>query len=218
MGAPEDLARALGHEFENPTLLARALTHPSTTEPSYERLEFLGDRVLGLALADMLFRRFPDETEGGLARRHAKLASRSSLAAVAHTIGLGDHVRMVGSARVSDTVLADCCEALLAALYLDGGLDVARRFIEGAWHDLIAADAAPPRDAKTALQEWAQARGMPLPHYRVVARSGPPHEPEFTVEVALAGKEPTQGIGKAKRDAERAAAEALLGRLEAERP
>jgi ribonuclease-3 len=209
-----DLAHKLGHSFADPALLGRALTHPSATEPSYERMEFLGDRVLGLALADVLFHRFPDESEGGLARRLGKLASRDSLAAVARAIGLAEHVRISDGAKANDSILADCCEAVLAALYLDGGMPVARRFIEAAWEGLIAADAKPPREAKTALQEWAQSRGIARPGYGVIAQSGPPHAPEFTVEVSLAGEAPERGMGRTKREAERAAAEAMLERLE----
>lgn len=213
MAGPDALARRLGHDFAEPGLLERALTHPSAPEPSYERMEFLGDRVLGLALADILFHRFPEESEGGLARRHAKLANRDSLAAVARSIGLAEFMRISDGAKANDAMLADCCEAVLAALYLDGGQAAARRFIETAWEGLIAADTAPPRDAKTELQEWAQSRGLALPGYRVVEQSGPAHEPEFTVEVAVAGEAPARGAGRAKREAERAAAEALLARL-----
>jgi ribonuclease-3 len=210
----DELAEKLGHSFADPSLLARALTHPSATEPSYERMEFLGDRVLGLALADVLFHRFPGESEGGLARRLSKLASRDSLAEVARAIGLVAHVRISDGAKANDSILADCCEAVLAALYLDGGMQAARRFIETAWEDLIAADAMPPREAKTALQEWAQSRGIARPGYGIVSQSGPPHAPEFTVEVFLAGEPPERGMGRTKREAERAAAEAMLERLE----
>ena len=210
----DDLAKKLGHDFADQALLERALTHPSATEPSYERMEFLGDRVLGLALSDVLFHRFPDESEGGLARRLGKLASRDCLATVARTIGLVEHVRIADGAKANDSILADCCEAVLAALYLDGGMRVARRFIEAAWEGLIAADAKPPREAKTALQEWAQSRGMARPGYGVVTQSGPPHAPEFIVEVSLAGETPERGTGRTKREAERAAAEAMLERLE----
>jgi ribonuclease-3 len=210
----DELAKKLGYSFAEPALLDRALTHPSATEPSYERMEFLGDRVLGLALSDVLFHRFPDESEGGLARRLGKLASRDSLAAVARAIGLVEHVRISDGAKANDSILADCCEAVLAALYLDGGMQAARHFIEGAWEELIAADAKPPREAKTALQEWAQSRGIARPGYGVVSQSGPPHAPEFTVEVSLAGEAPERGLGRTKREAERAAAEAMLERLE----
>lgn len=160
-----------------------ALTHPSAARPgeapSYERLEFLGDRVFGLIVADMLMTRFPDESEGDLARRHASLVSRDSLAIVARMLDLGRFVRMsAGEAGAgtgdSSSVLADSLEAVFGALYQDGGLVAATPVIERLWSPLIEAAPLPPREAKTALQEWAQARGLPLPDYRTVAEEGPP--------------------------------------------
>ena len=215
MGArpSEDLEHLLGHRFARPELLEEALTHPSAPQRSYERMEFLGDRVLGLAVAELLFHRFPQESEGKIARRHAKLASREALAAVACALDLQSFLRIAGGTRASDTILADCCEAVLGALYLDGGWEPARRFVAQAWENLIAADLAPPSDAKTALQEWAQGRGLPLPAYREVGRTGPAHAPEFVVEVSLAGRAPSRGAGRSKREAERAAAEAMLAGL-----
>jgi ribonuclease-3 len=132
---------------------------------------------------------------------------------VARAIGLGEHVRIADRGRANDTVLADCCEAVLAALYLDGGMAPARRFIETSWEGLIAADAVPPSDPKTALQEWAMSQGKPLPEYRLLSQSGPAHAPSFTVEVSVVGETPAQGVGRSKREAERAAAEALLDGL-----
>lgn len=225
---PAGLARRLGHRFARPKLLQLALTHPSAAAArpagdegiadSYERLEFLGDRVLGLLLADLLFHQFPAEAEGAIARRFAKLARRESLVIVARSLDLGAYVRMStgesdAGARASPSILADCCEAVIGALYLDGGLDAARPFVAHAWEKLIAADAAPPLDAKTALQEWAQGRGLALPRYREVARSGPSHAPEFTVELHIAGAEPERARGRSKREAERAAAAAMLVRI-----
>jgi ribonuclease-3 len=227
MGGADSLAQKLDHDFARPELLERALTHPSAAPPgrgrraaelSYERMEFLGDRVLGLALADILFHRFPSESEGEIARRLAKLANRDSLAAVARAIDLGSFVRMAegeaqAGARANPAILADCCEAVLGAIYLDDGMAAAHRFIARAWETLIASDVAPPRDAKTALQEWAQARGLDLPDYRIVEQSGPAHAPEFTVEVALAQQPSTRGTGRSKREAEQAAADAMLARV-----
>ncbi len=228
---PAGLARRLGHRFARPQLLQLALTHPSAAPPrrpgegaiveSYERMEFLGDRVLGLVLADILFHRFPAEAEGQIARRFAKLARRDSLVVVAQRLDLGAYVRMSGGeadagTRMSGAILADCCEAVIGALYLDGGLDAARPFIAKAWEKLIAADAAPPSDPKTALQEWAQGRGLALPRYREVARSGPSHAPEFTVELSVAGAAPERAKGRSKREAERTAAEAMLTRFSEE--
>ena len=220
----EDLAvltEALGHRFQDPTLLRQALTHQSATpggdrgRPSYQRLEFLGDRVLGLLIAELLMTRYPREPEGDLARRLAHLVRRETLAQVADGIDLGRYLILAkaeaeaGAAR-NPALLADSCEAVIGALYLDGGLEVARRFVTGHWTAAMAAAPAPPQDAKTALQEWAQGRGLPLPHYRTVGREGPDHEPLFSVEVSVAGAAPAIGEGRSKRQAEQAAAEALL--------
>lgn len=230
----EGLAAALGHRFANPDLLADAVTHPSLMglqrvgrdgrRPqqgpglAYERLEFLGDRVLGLTIAEWLLERFPDEREGALAKRHASLVQREALGRVADGIGLGAYLRMtagevLGGGRSNRTILGDACEAVIGALYLDGGFDAARRFIRQAWADQIDGSQAPPLDPKTALQEWAQGRGKPLPTYELTERTGPAHEPVFHVTVRVAGMEPESGSGSSKRAAEKMAASALLDRV-----
>jgi ribonuclease-3 len=222
---PNGLAECLGHDFTRPELLARALTHPSAAirrdgiDDSYERLEFLGDRVLGLIVADLLMARFPLEAEGALALRHAELVRRETLAEVAGEIGLEDFFRLAkgeeaAGERQNPALLANACEAVIAALYLDGGLAVAWAFVERLWAARLEADARPPQDAKTALQEWAQARALGLPKYREVGRKGPAHEPYFTLEVAVEGQEPARGEGRSKRLAEQAAAARLLARLQ----
>ncbi|MCP4330832.1 MAG: ribonuclease III [Alphaproteobacteria bacterium] len=221
----DDLAATLGHQFERPFILREALCHPSAMASAdgsihgYERLEFLGDRVLGLVMADLLFHSFPDEDEGALSRRFVALVRRESLVRVAEAIDLGNYVILsAGEAdsggRGSPAVLADSCEAVIAALYLDGGLDVARRFIERFWTPLMDENETPPMDAKTALQEWAQGRGKPLPVYETVAAEGPAHEPEFTIEVTVKGHGPARAKGPSKRAAEQAAAAALLKAIE----
>ncbi len=222
------LSRALDHRFTDASLLREALTHPSTDPQDrggarfgYERLEFLGDRVLGLVIADWLLERFPDEPEGSLARRHTALVRRETLAQVARAIGLGAHLILSpgeaeAGGRENDAILADACEAVIAALYLDGGLPAARDFIRGAFADAIERHERPPQDAKTALQEWAQARGLPLPDYRTVSRSGPDHRPVFEIEVSIAGHPPATASGASKRVAERQAAGRLLDTLRAE--
>ena len=214
-----ELAATLGYEFACLDLLETALTHPSAAlpleVPSYERFEFLGDRVFGLVVADMLMARFPDESEGDLARRHAPLVSRDSLVEVARGIGLGRYLRMSpgeagAGTRDSASVLGDALEAVFGALYLDGGVAAAAPFIDRLWSPLIAAAPTPPRDPKTSLQEWAQGRGRPLPVYRTVETSGPPHKPLFVVEVRVEGLAPASGSGGAKRIAEQNAARSLL--------
>ncbi len=221
------LEAALGHGFANPALLAQAVTHPSVAgvartasgpKPglAYERLEFLGDRVLGLLVAEWLLERFPSEREGELARRHTLMVKREALAAIARTIGLGDYLRLSPGERDSGgrtnlTILGDACEAVIGALYLDGGLEGARSFVRGAWAGhLEGPGLLPALDAKTRLQEWAQGRGKPLPVYAIVGRSGPAHEPVFEVSVTVAWYPPAHGVGGSRRVAETEAAKALL--------
>jgi len=218
----DTLAESLGHRFAREDLLREALSHPSmgaaASTRSYERLEFLGDRVLGLAVADLLMHRFPGEPEGALARRFAALVSRDSLVAVALKLGLGRFLSLArgeedSGGRENPANLADAMEAVIGALYLDGGFESARRFVAGQWTARIEADLEPPQDAKTALQEWAQAAKKPLPAYRTVATEGPSHEPVFCVEVEVEGFPPVSARGPSKRAAERAAASALLAML-----
>lgn len=219
----DPLEVALGHRFENPALLVEALTHPSARqrnaapERGYERLEFLGDRVLGMIVAQLLWQRFPEDDEGALTRRHVALVRREALATVAREIRLGDFIiassgEDAAGVRQNTSVLADVCEALIAALYLDGGLPAAQRFVERYWERRVGA-AQPLRDPKTALQEWAQARGLSLPSYTVVDTSGPPHRRCFTVTVSVAGAKVESASGTSKREAEAAAAAALLASL-----
>ena len=211
----------LGHRFKRPDLLKEALTHRSAAQGrgqgSNERLEFIGDRVLGLMMAEWLAERFPREQEGDLGRRLAHLVSQPVLANVAETIGLAAALSVSpGEAKAGvtkrATVLADALEAALGALYLDGGLEVARSFVRRAWQDAMLSQIDPPKDAKTTLQEWAQKRGKDLPCYQITERSGPPHAPEFTVTVTV-GDEVAIGRGGNKRAAEQLAAETLLDRL-----
>lgn len=227
MTDPTTLESALEHTFRDPNLLRRALTHSSTARnrtervSTNERLEFLGDRVLGLVVARMLFLRFPDEEEGQLARRHAALVRREALARVAEGMGLGEYVVMARSeddsgGRSNPATLANTCEAVIAALYLDGGLDCAETFITRFWAPLMDEDLSPPKDAKTALQEWAQGHGLPLPTYTQTARSGPDHAPTFTIEVAIEGHAPATASGPSKRAAEQTAAEVLLVQITVE--
>ncbi len=184
---------------------------------SNERMEFIGDRVLGLLVAEWLAERFPREQEGDLGRRLAVLVSQPILAEVADAIGLGEALAVApGEAKAGvrrrATVLADALEAALGALYLDGGLERARDFVRRAWDGVMNRQADPPRDAKTSLQEWVQARGLGLPEYLVVARVGPPHSPEFVVNVAAGGFTGSGTAGN-KRAAEQIAAQDLLRML-----
>ena len=219
----------LDHRFARPGLLSEALTHRSAahglrtgSSVSNERLEFVGDRVLGLLMAEWLAERFPAEQEGELGRRLAHLVSQPVLAAIAEQVGLAAALTVApGEARAGvrrrATVLADAVEAAIGALYLDGGLAAARRFVRTSWDMAMVGQAEPPKDAKTALQEWAQARGLDLPAYHVVARDGPPHAPSFVIGVTVSGETAT-GTAGTKRAGEQLAAEALLRQLGVGRP
>ncbi|WP_419904126.1 ribonuclease III [Kiloniella sp.] len=215
------VAVKLDHQFSKLNLVQQALTHPSACgrnriiSDSYERLEFLGDRVLGLVIADMLLRHFPDESEGSLAKRFTALVRREALALVACSLGLEKSIVLAkgeeeSGERANPALQADVCEALIGALYLDGGYACAQRFVETNWLPLLNQDIAPPQDAKTTLQEWAQGRGLPLPAYREVGRSGPPHAPVFDIEVNVKGLAPAVGQGNSKRKGEQEAANELL--------
>lgn len=217
------MEKALGHAFADPELLREALTHRSTTsrrqDLGYERLEFLGDRVLGLCVAAMLYRHFATEAEGKLAVRHTDLVRRETLAEVARQIDLGAHISMSrdaegSGARENATVLSDVMEALLGALFLDGGLGAAEACVENLWSQRMRETRRPPRDAKTRLQEWALGRGLPLPAYAMLDRSGPDHAPTITVSCAVQGVGEVMAEGGSKRAAEQSAAEELLERVE----
>ncbi|MFZ1413368.1 MAG: ribonuclease III [Defluviicoccus sp.] len=216
------LQQDVGYRFRNSALLGQALIHSSYrgSSESNERLEFLGDRVLGLAVAHLLHGRFPAEPVGSVARRHAALVRREALSEVALSIGLPKLLRMSrgeeeSGGRDNPGLLADACEALIAAVYLDGGLDAALSFVAHRWQPMIEGHLTPPTDAKTALQEWMQGRGLPPPAYREVGRNGPAHGPTFVVEVVVPQLPPVRGSGSSKRVAEQAAAEIALSLLQA---
>jgi len=225
---PADLAgleAILGHKFGDRAVLHAALSHSSlgkgAGEIGFDRLEFLGDRVIGLVVAELLLAGFPKDHEGDIARRHARLVNRDSLARLARAIGLGRYLELsAGEAqsggRDNPAVLADAFEAVIAAIYRDGGIEPARAFLSAQFPPLLAEVAVPPRDAKTALQEWAQGRGLKLPVYRTLQVSGPAHRPRIVVEVKIEGREPQSGEGPSRRAAEQTAAAALLARVSAE--
>src|SRR5262245_17258565 len=211
----------LGHCFSDRSLLMRALSHASIGSDSNERLEFLGDRVLGLIVAERLYSDHPDETEGGLAVRLNRLVKRETCAKVAEAAGLASYLIMApaeaaSGGRKKGAILSGACEALIAALYLDGGLEAARNFVMNYWRDAFLTMVPELRDAKTALQEWAQSgvlKEKVQPVYVVTDRSGPDHAPSFSIEVRIPGYAPQRGLGLTKRDAEQDAATRLLQRL-----
>lgn len=213
----------IGHRFASPDLLARALTHSSEAEragealSSNERLEFVGDRVLALLMAEWLAERFPAEREGDLGKRLAVLVAQDALAKVAATLGLAPALRIPpneerSGVRNRASVLSDAVEAILGAIYLDGGLVPARELVRREWAPLLEASARPPVSPKTRLQEWTLGRALGLPEYMMVSSTGPSHSPVFVVRVLAAGQE-AEGSGESKRAAEQAAAEKLLAQL-----
>ncbi len=218
-----DLEARLGHVFADRSLIERALTHISGATSkegrlgSYQRLEFLGDRVLGLAIASLLMETYPTADEGELSRRLAELVRAETCAEVAQAMDVGPYIRLgageAGSGgRRKAAILSDVCESVIGAVYLDAGYTAAAALVERFWRERLLAPRRPLRDPKTELQEWAQGRGMPAPLYREVARSGPDHNPQFLVAVTIDGVEEAEGAGRSKRAAEQAAAEAMLQR------
>lgn len=215
------LQTRLGYGFQDEKLLAHALTHGSAAAAggtlSYERLEFLGDRVLGLVVADLLYRAYPADEEGDLAVRLNSLVRAETCTEVAQALDLGAAMKMTRGELKAGTakrgaVLADVCEAVIAAIYLDGGFDAAADFVRRNWEPRLAHMSAPQRDAKTRLQEWAQAARRSLPKYEAIGRSGPDHAPVFDVRVSIEGVAPAVASGSSKRAAEQAAAQKLLER------
>ena len=212
------LEHTLGRPAAAPALFQRALTHSSHGAADYERLEFLGDRVLGLVASTWLYRLFPDEPEGKLSRRYNALVSRETCAEVGRAIGVAAHLRLGKQARDdgainSGNVLGDAVEALIGALYLEAGLEAAEAFIHRAWAEFVENQGQAPKHPKSALQEWAAAHGLRTPVYSLAGRSGPHHAPRFTVSVEIPGRASAEAEGASKQEAETAAAKALLEKL-----
>ncbi|QAU46673.1 ribonuclease III [Bradyrhizobium guangzhouense] len=217
------LEARIGHHFTDPNLLMQAITHVSALKSgrkrgdSYQRLEFLGDHVLGLVVSDMLYHAFPNADEGELSKRLAELVRKESCADVAKSLGLLDDIKLgsVGSsadARLRKSILGDICEAVIGAIFLDGGHAAADEFVKRNWTERMHKPRRPLRDPKTVLQEWAQGKGLPTPVYREVERTGPHHDPQFRVAVDLPGLAPAEGIGGSKRAAEKVAASVMIER------
>jgi ribonuclease-3 len=211
------VAERIGYRFKHPELLTRALTHSSYRSKKghdYEALEFLGDRVLDLVVAEELYKRDPNMSEGALTQSLKALVRTETLAQVARSLGLAEWLRAErrngGTVRTSSNVLADACEALIAAVYLDGGIDPARKFVLQHWAERFDNVRSDVKDPKTTLQEWTSAHALAPPVYKVVSRSGPHHEPMFIVDVEVDNHAPARGEGKSKRQAEQEAARSLL--------
>lgn len=217
--AVSKVEKSSGYNFRDRALLQSALLHPShkqakKNKTDFERLEFLGDSVLGVLVAELLFEMFPDEREGDLAKRKSSLVSRDVLAKVAEKIGIDDELkfstRTGASTKVQASMLENACEALIGAMFLDGGIEPARTFVHKIWTPLAKKSAAPPKDPKTTLQEWAQGRGMPLPEYIELGRTGSDHSPLFAIEVRVPGFAPVRGTGHNKKSASADAADKML--------
>ena len=218
MTLAEFLAAALGWPPRELTLYEQALTHGSHGGESYERLEFLGDRVLGLVIAEWLYRRFPSEPEGMMSRRFNALVARETCAEIGRTLDIPAHIRLGRQAREdratgSDNVVGDVVEALIGALYIDCGLEAAAGFIHTHWAPLVEGQREAPMHPKSALQELAAARGWGTPVYTMTGRSGAHHAPTFRVQVSVRGGGEAEADGPSKQDAETAAAAALLASL-----
>ncbi|MFP4386574.1 MAG: ribonuclease III [Alphaproteobacteria bacterium] len=212
----KQLQERIGYTFKEETRLRAALTHSSTgKQKNYERLEFLGDRVLGLVIASLLYKKFPEEQEGDLAKRLASLVQGKTLADLAKRFSLGEYIffsnaeAAAGGAQ-NDHILADVFEALIGALYLDGGYECCSRLIETHWQDTLYTMRNPPQHPKTQIQEWAQAKGLPLPKYEIISQSGPDHAPVFEVRVTLAGHSAASAKGRSRAEAEKRAAKQFL--------
>ena len=213
------LAEKLGHRPNDIALFERALTHSSLGRDSYERLEFLGDRVLGLIIGRWLYERFEAEPEGQLSRRFNALVARETCAEIGRELALPPLIRLGKQAREdhasqSDNVVGDVVEALIGALLLDGGLEAAERFILAAWGPHLDEQRKAPQHPKSALQELAATRSLPPPIYELVARHGAHHAPTFRIKVSIKGGGEAEAEGASKQDAETAAAEALLARMQ----
>ncbi|MCR9212437.1 MAG: ribonuclease III [Proteobacteria bacterium] len=232
MSPPDDiktLTALLKHEFKDISLLEAALTHSSLTKGhrhakadlDYERLEFLGDRVLGLVISEELYKRFDTAEAGQLSRRYNAQVRRESLAEIAEEMDLAQYIKMsddlaAAGGKQNPAILEDIIEAVIAALYLDGGYQVARNFIKSRWWSRFDRVDAAKKDAKSALQEWAAKKGKGHPVYHVVEETGPDHDPRFVIEVTVDGLQGCKGEGSSKRMAEQAAAEKLLKGLQSE--
>ena len=212
----EKIENIIGYSFKDRHLLERALTHSSTGEEySYQRLEFLGDRVLGLVIADALFKKFRLENEGGLAKRHTALVQGSTLAVIGQAHGFNEFILFSDAEKQAgghknENIISDVVESLLGALYLDGGYDVVYDVIIRLWGDNIETLEKAPQDPKTELQEWAQAKGLSLPLYEIIDRQGPDHAPVFTVKLSVEGFDSIQEEGPSRRQAEKTAARKMV--------
>ena len=213
----EHIEEVLKYHFKDASLLKKALTHGSvnpSVDANYERLEFLGDRVLGVAVASLLYKIFPSEPEGNLSQRFVGLVCKETVSQVAIELKLNEFMSvMTEDLRHNENVLCDVCEAVIGAIYIDAGVDAAIEFVNHHWRDLIDKNLSPPKDSKTRLQELSHHLGYGTPQYKMISRSGSEHEPEFVMEVSLGQNRYATGTGRSKKSAEFAAASAMMEKL-----
>lgn len=215
----EKLQEAIGYHFTDQDLLRTALTHSSTAESySYERLEFLGDRVLGLVVSNLLFQKFPKEPEGDLAKRLSSLVQGSMIAEISAKISLGDYIYFsdaehAAGGPTNDNILADVFEALIGALFIEQGLSACDELISSLWADVLTTMITPPQHPKTALQEWAQDAGLPLPQYEISGQHGPDHAPIFDIALSIKGHPDIVAQGKSRQEAEKEAARQFMEKV-----
>ncbi|MBI36011.1 MAG: ribonuclease III [Alphaproteobacteria bacterium] len=208
----EFMESIIQYRFKNLALLNQAMTHVSSGVVNNERLEFLGDRILGLVIAELLLEKFPHENEGDIGKRYASLVQSETLALIGNRLNLKKYLHAVGT-EINDSIIGDATEALIAAIYLDGGYTVSAEFIKKYWNPLIKLSDMPPQDSKTKLQEMSQAKGLGLPIYRNISREGPDHNPIFQVEVSVKKFGKFVGRGTSKKNAEQEAATQLLQKV-----
>jgi len=221
----KELEDKIGYSFENKKILEEAVTHSSFpyvgVQTSYDRLELLGDAIVGLIISEALYKRFPDEPEGHLSKRKAALVCGDTLSSISRSLSLGKFIRMGtgfknSNGQDSDSILEDVFESIAAAIYLDGGFDKAKDFILGSLDPMIDKYTAPPQDPKTKLQEWLQSRGYPIPEYKTINQEGPSHSPVFTTEVSVKGFDSVTSQGNSKKEAQREAAAKLYNQIKQE--
>lgn len=212
----DKVEKVIGYKFQDRHLLERALTHSSTgDEYNYQRLEFLGDRVVGLVIADALFKKFRSENEGGLAKRHTALVQGSTLAVLGQVHGFNEFILFSDAEKdagghKNENIIGDVVESLLGAIYIDGGYEAAQEVILRLWGDNIETLEKAPQDPKTELQEWVQARQLPLPEYKIISKDGPDHAPMFTVQLTVRGCDPITDQGPSRRQTEKTVARKML--------
>jgi ribonuclease-3 len=215
----QKLEEIIDYNFKDSHFLERALTHSSTNDDyNYQRLEFLGDRVLGLVMAHALFEEFRGENEGGLAKRHTALVQGTTCSFIGQKYNIAEFIILSDSEKeagvhLNESIIADVVESMIGAIYIDGGYEEAQRVLLHLWGDMVQTLKDVPQDPKTELQEWVQARGLELPQYKIIDKSGPDHAPLFSIQLKIEGFDPVVSKGTSRRQTEKLAAKEMLKKL-----